>query len=234
MRRSALALLALALLVAAPAHAVTTYTLGSGRLSITVDEYSPDAGRIQRAASTTTVDIASVLLTVDPDLGLVLDFDLSANPQIEFALPTAGSGTLVVESFGVSATSGRLVAGGAGFTLDADVDVSATFAGAGPYGWYVGEAVPVMSAAVGPGPIYGNLDGGGAISLAGVARGVFQSPFNGNQLIVTGDFTFTAIPVPAPVPEPDAALLFLAGLGVAFASAKRRPGARRARVASPL
>lgn len=208
------------------------YSLQAGSVTITVDEYSPADGRMHRFADPVKVDITSAVLTLDAELGTVEELAFGASPWIELALhPDTpayeydGYRTLIVETFGLNALGGSLLADGTGFSFGgADLDV--TFGATGTGGAYSGDLATAGS--LGPGPIFGNLANGGPVSLSGTAVGVFASPFNDSTLIVTGNFTLKAASAAAPVPEPDALLLFLAGLTVAAASAGRSRTGRAA------
>jgi hypothetical protein len=219
----------------APASALAApiaYSLSAGSLTITVDEYSPTDGRIHRFADPVKVDITSAVLTLDAEQGTVDELAIGASPNVELALhPDTpayeydGYRTLIIESLGVHALGGSLLASDTGFSF-AGADLDLTFGATGTGGSYSGDLSTAGS--LGPGPIFGDLANGGPVSLSGTAVGVFASPFNDSTLIVTGNFTLKAVSSAEPVPEPDALLLFLAGLTVAAASAGRSRTGRAA------
>jgi hypothetical protein len=214
--------LAIVLAVALPsaARAVPVgYTLQSGSVSLTVDEYSPSEGRLYRAADTVEVAIASLTLIIDAAANAIT-IDLVTRPSGSLGLDPgtpayADVADLVIESFAVQA-SGVLLANDSGYRFDQYVIVDATFGG-------FPSSTPVMPGAIGQGPIFG-LGGGGVVNLAGVAVGFFESPFNENRLVVTGSFAASVV---APIPEPDAMLLFPLGLLVAGMAVRRRRSPRR-------
>jgi hypothetical protein len=231
-----LLLLALISALALPltAFAATTYTLQSGTLTLTVDEYSPATGRIVRAADPIRVALDSAMVVLDPDTAAVQILDVQAAPFAELSLyPGTPSyendayRTLIIDAFSVHAADGALLGNGAGFSFSGGATVDATLAGAGGYGSYPSAAaVPVVPGQLGTGSIYG---GGDSVTLSGVAIGLYDSPFNDSQFVITGNFNFIASVSSAPVPEPGSVLLFLVGLGVASFAAPAGSGRRRRR-----
>ena len=222
--------MAIAIGMQSAAHAAMMFTLDSGSLTLTVDEYSESEGRLYRAADSVTVDIFGVVLMVDPGVDEMFSFQLTALPNVELELlpdtPSHGDGyeMIMLNSFDVSALGGALIANDSGYAFDGGVDVAAVFGASGPGGYYESVGVAPSMSDLGQGPVYGDLGYGESIRMAGVAVGSFDSPWNGNQLVVTGDFSFVAKAAPAaPVPEPSAPLLFAAGLLVATAAVRRHP-----------
>lgn len=213
------------------ARAATTYTLQSGTLLLTVNEYSPADGRLYRAADPIRVAIDAATVILDPETAAIQVLSIHATPFAELALyPGTPSyendayRTLIVDAFSVSAADGALVGDGAGFSFTDGVSVDATLAGAGGYGSYASAAAtPMIPGQLGTGSIYG---GGDSVTLSGVATGLYASPFNDSRFVITGNFNFIATASAAPVPEPGSALLFLTGLGVAALAARDRRGSR--------
>jgi len=218
----------LCLLALAPAaRAATTYTLDSGSIVLTVDEYSPTDGRLVRAADSVKIAIGSATVTLDPDLLAVDLLEIHATPGLELALypgtPSSNDGyeTLAIEAIDLSAVAGALLAGG-GYGFDTSVDLDVTFGGVGGFQAAGGEAAATLSPGrLAPGSLYGDLGAGGPIKLSGVATGLFESPYGGSRFVVTANFKLSASSSAAPVPEPGAMLLFLAGLGVVSATTRR-------------
>jgi hypothetical protein len=218
--------------------AVTTYTLESGTLTLTVDEYAN--GRLYRAADTVKIAIDSAMVMLDPDTAELTLLDLQASPFVDLALyPSTPSyrndtyRTLVIDAFGVHATDGALVGSGAGFTFSSGVSVDATVGGVGGYGPVPSNpAVAVIPGQLGTGSIYGDLGSGNAVTVSGVARGFYESPFNDSRFVVTGNFNLIATRTAA-IPEPGSVVLFLTGLGVASLAGRGRGRGRRKRSAIP-
>ena len=214
------------------ARAATTYTLQSGTLMLTVDEYSPTDGRLYRAADPVRVSLDGATVVLDPDTAAISLLDLHASPLIDLALyPGTPSyevdayRTLIIDAFSVHAADGALLGNGSGFSFASGASVDATLAGAGGYGTYPSApATPLMPGHLGTGSIYHSGDG---VTLSGVAIGLYDSPFNDSRFVITGNFNFIANPSSAPVPEPGSVLLFLTGLGVASLAARDRNGGRR-------
>jgi hypothetical protein len=214
------------------ARAATTYTLQSGTLMLTVDEYSPTDGRLYRAAAPVKIAIDGATVILDPDTAAIQLLDIQATPFVELSLyPGTPSyendayRTLIIDAFSVYAADGALLGNGAGFSFAGGASVDATLAGAGGYGSYASAAAtPLMPGQVGTGSIYG---GGDSVTLSGVAIGLYDSPFNDSRFVITGNFNFIAGASAAPVPEPGSVLLFLTGLGVASFAARDRRGRRR-------
>ena len=227
-------LLAAAFALALPlaARATTTYTLQSGTLTLTVDEYSPTDGRLYRAADPVKVAIDGATVILDPETAAIALLDLQAAPFVELALNPGTPSyevdayrTLIIDAFSVHAADGALLGNGSGFSFTGGASVDATLAGAGGYGSYASAAAtPVMPGHLGTGSIYG---GGDSVSLSGVAIGLYASPFNDSRFVITGNFDFIATASTAPVPEPGSVLLFLTGLGVASFAGRDRTGGRR-------
>ncbi len=222
---------AIAVGLATTARAAMMYTLESGSVSLTVDEYSPGDGRLHRAANTVTVDLDSAVVMIDPDQDSMLSIVLSTSPYAQLALlpdtPASAEGgftMLVLESLTVEALGGTLLANDSGYAFNGNVSVDAMFGVSGTGGDHQGMAGAPLMGDLGQGPIYGDLANGGMIRMSGVAVASFDSPFNGNRLVVTGDFNFVAST--APVPEPGSPLLFAAGLLVASLAVQRHSKAR--------
>jgi len=223
---------ALLLVAPLPSQAMTTYTLESGTLTLTVDEYA--SGRLYRAGDTVKVAIDSATLIFDPDTAAMTVLDIQASPFVDLALYSSTPSyrndsyrTLVIDAFGVHATDGALVGDGAGFSFADGVSVDATLGGIGGYGVYPsGPAVPVMPGQLGTGSIYGDLGSGDTVTVAGVARGFYESSFNDSRFVVTGNFNLVATRTAA-IPEPGSVVLFLTGLGVASLAGRSRGRGRR-------
>ena len=223
---------AFALVLPFAARATTTYTLQSGTLTLTVDEYSPTNGRLVRAADPVKVAIDGATVILDPETAAIALLDLQATPFIDLALyPGTPSyevdayRTLIIDAFSVHAADGALLGNGSGFSFPGGATVDATLAGAGGYGTYASAAAtPLMPGHLGTGSIYG---GGDSVALSGVAIGLYDSPFNDSRFVITGNFNFVATSSAAPVPEPGGVVLFLTGLGVASLAGRGRGNRRR-------
>ena len=213
------------------ALATTAYTLQSGSLTLTVDEYSPTDGRLVRAADPVKIAIDAATVILDPETAAIQLLDIQATPFVELTLyPGTPSyehdayRTLIVDAFSVNAADGALLGNGSGFSFAGGATVDATLAGAGGYGTYASAAAtPLMPGHLGTGSIYSRSDG---VALSGVAIGLYDSPFNESRFVITGNFNFVASSA-APIPEPGGAMLFLTGLGVAALAGRSRGKGRR-------
>jgi hypothetical protein len=224
------ALIALGLPLAALAS--TSYTLQSGTMTLTVDEYSPTTGRLVRAADPVKIAIDAATVILDPDTAAIQLLDLHATPLVELSLyPGTPSyeldayRTLIIDAFSVHAADGALLGNGSGFSFAGGATVDATLAGSGGYGSYpAASATPLMPGHLGTGSMYLGSDG---LTLSGVAIGLYDSPFNESRFVITGNFSVIATSSAAPIPEPGGAVLFLTGLGVASLAGRARGKGRR-------
>ena len=114
-------LLAAAFALALPfaARATTTYTLQSGTLTLTVDEYSPTDGRLYRAAAPVRIAIDGATVILDPETAAIVLLDIQASPLVDLALyPGTPSyevdayRTLIIDTFSVHAADGALLGNG--------------------------------------------------------------------------------------------------------------------------
>jgi hypothetical protein len=214
------------------ALATTAYTLQSGSLTLTVDEYSPTTGRLVRAADPVKIAIDGATVILDPETAAIQLLDIQATPFAALSLyPGTPSyeqdayRTLIIDAFSVHAADGALLGDGSGFSFSGGATVDATLAGAGGYGAYPSvSATPLRPGHLGTGSIYSSGDG---VALSGVAIGLYDSPFNESRFVITGNFNFVATSSAAPIPEPGGAVLFLTGLGVASLAGRARGKDRR-------